>query len=961
MSYGGMSIYQQYIHKAHYARWMENEGRREDLHETIARYMRFMEGHLAGEMDFKLAKNVSNELYGAINDLDIMPSMRAMMTAGPALARCATVAYNCSYIAINKVTAFDEILYLLMGGSGVGFSCEAKHVAKLPDIPCSLVEVDRVITVEDNRAGWAEALRAHIRSLYAGEIPKHDYTKVRPRGSKLKTMGGRASGPDPLRILFDYITAQFKKAVGRKLNTLEVHDIACMIGDVIVAGSVRRSALISLSDLQDDRMRMAKSGEWYREFPHRANANNSAVYEGLIKPDMGSFMHEWLSLYSSRSGERGIFNRQAAKEKARSNGRRVWDREWGTNPCFVWDTPILTADGYKPIGSLEGGPVKLVNHLGEVSEGAVWKSGHKAVVELRFRGNTADDLTCTPDHRFMDTDGNEVCAADSHGKRLMPFFQLRNKPTNTDMFKAGFLLGDGTLNRNQKDGFAGCEININWQKDEDVASIFGLVDRTKRKFYSTEYSAIRDRFNIPAAPIGERGFPLDLWNADGLMGLFSANGSAGTKTKRRITLKTTDRQQAERVKQALDGYEIESYITVNKSRLNKFSNGTYRMKESYDVNIGKFRSLVKFATTIGFVQSYKLAALREMIRLKAPVVLSVRDAGVADVYDFNEPTTHWGVVGSGIIAHNCGEIVIPSSGFCNLTEAVIRADDSLSDLERKVKLATILGTFQATLTHFKHVSKEWLRNAEQERLLGVSMTGIMDNPLTSGREGVEKLNKALAYLREVAIETNKVWADKLGINRAAAITSVKPSGTVSQLVDSASGIHPRYARHYIRTVRGDKTNPVARYMVDAGFIHEDDKRKPDHQWVFSFPQKAPETAVLRNDMTAVQHLEIWKSYYDNWCEHNPSITVNVREDEWLGVGDWVYRHLDKVCGVSFLPHSDHVYEQAPYQECDEDTYSRVVEASPKEVDWSLLSHYENEDETTVNRELACVGGSCELK
>lgn len=637
----GMSIYQQYIHKAHYARWMDQEGRRENFDETVGRYMTYMQSHLANEMDFKLAAKVAAELTGAINGLEIMPSMRAMMTAGPALARCATVAYNCSYIAVSKITAFDEILYLLMGGSGVGFSCENKFVSKLPDVPATLVDVDRVITVEDSRSGWAEAFRAHIRSLYAGEIPKHDYTKVRRRGAKLKTMGGRASGPDPLRVLFEYTTALFKKAAGRKLNSLEVHDLVCMIGDVIVAGSVRRSALISLSDLQDDRMRMAKSGEWYRDFPHRANANNSAVYEGLIKPDIGSFMHEWLALYNSRSGERGIFNRQAAKDKARANGRRVWDREWGCNPC--------------------------------------------------------------------------------------------------------------------------------------------------------------------------------------------------------------------------------------------------------------------------------------------------------------------------------GEIVIPSSGFCNLTEAVIRAEDSLSDLERKVKLATILGTFQATLTHFKHVSKEWLRNAEQERLLGVSMTGIMDNPLTSGREGVEKLNKALAYLREVAIETNKTWADKLGIARAAAITSVKPSGTVSQLVDSASGIHPRYARHYIRTVRGDKTNPVARYMVDAGFIHEDDKRKPDHQWVFSFPQKAPETAVLRNDMTAVQHLEIWKSYYDNWCEHNPSITVNVREDEWLGVGDWVYRHLDKVCGVSFLPHSDHVYEQAPYQECDEDTYNRVVDASPKEVDWSLLSHYENEDETTVNRELACTGGACELK
>lgn len=634
------TIYQQYIHKSNYSRWMDEEGRREEYEETTERYIRFIETHLLEQMDFKLSKSVMGDLRTAINRQDVMPSMRAMMTAGPALARCATVGYNCSYIAVNKVQAFDEILYLLMGGSGVGFSCESKHVNKLPDVPATFTTGEDTIVVEDDRAGWAQAFRYMIKLLYAGKIPEFDFSKVRPRGAKLKTMGGRASGPDPLRALFEYSITLFRKASGRKLNTLEVHDLVCMIGDVIVSGGVRRSALISLSDLQDDRMRMAKSGQWYSDTPFRMNANNSAVYDGA-KPDIGSFMREWLSLYDSKSGERGIFNRQAAKEKAKANGRRQWDIDWGTNPC--------------------------------------------------------------------------------------------------------------------------------------------------------------------------------------------------------------------------------------------------------------------------------------------------------------------------------GEILLRSSGFCNLTEAVVRSADTLADLERKVKLATILGTFQSTLIHFKHVSKEWTRNAEQERLLGVSLTGIMDNTLMSGREGSEKLNKALGYLKEVAIETNKVWAGKLGINRAAAITCLKPSGTVSQLVDSASGIHPRFSQYYIRTVRGDKTSPVARMMVDAGFIHEDDLRKPDHQWVFSFPQKAPEGAVLRSELTAIQHLEIWKSYQEHWCEHNPSVTINIRENEWLDVGGWVYNHLDKICGVAFLPYSDHVYEQAPYQECDEQTYNELLAKCPKEVDWSLLSKYETEDETTTNREFACTGDKCELK
>ena len=628
--------YQEFIHLSRYSRWLPEKGRRETWSETVGRYFDFFTEHLQEQNEFKLDDVSRKRLEEAVLSQKVMPSMRCLMTAGEALKRENVAGYNCSYVAVDSPRAFDEILYILMNGTGVGFSVERQDVMKLPNVADELHPTDTTIVVPDSKLGWAKSLKELIHLLYSGQIPSWDLSKVRPAGAPLKTFGGRASGPEPLDQLFRFAINIFKNASGRKLTSLECHDLVCKIAEIVVVGGVRRSALISLSNLSDDRMRVAKSGQWWEDNGQRALANNSACY--TEKPEIGIFMDEWKSLYDSKSGERGIFNRQSAKEQAGRNGRRDNDWDFGTNPC--------------------------------------------------------------------------------------------------------------------------------------------------------------------------------------------------------------------------------------------------------------------------------------------------------------------------------SEIILRSKQFCNLSEVVIRATDDMKTLKEKVKFATILGTFQSTLVNFKYLTRDWAKNTEEERLLGVSLTGIMDNTLTNGKEA--GLDKRLDELRKVAIATNAEWADKIGINQSVSITCVKPSGTVSQLVDSASGIHARHNPYYIRTVRADKKDPLALYMRDAGFPCEDDVMKPDHTYVFSFPMKAPENAVMRQDMTAIEQLELWLVYQKHWCEHKPSVTISVKEDEWFEVGAWVYKHFDWMSGVSFLPYSEHVYKQAPYQDCDSVVYQRELDKMPKNIDWTQLSAYETTDMTEGAQELACVAGGCEI-
>jgi ribonucleoside-triphosphate reductase (thioredoxin) len=630
------TTYQQFIHKSRYARWLDDEQRREDWHETVDRYVNFMVNQAKGKHQFELPKKDVEDIREAILNLEIMPSMRAMMTSGPALARDNISGYNCSYIPVDSPRSFDECMYILMCGTGVGFSVERENVDKLPVISDAMHNTDTVIKVGDSKPGWAKSLRELIALLYAGQIPTWDMSQVRPAGERLKTMGGRASGPQPLDDLFRFVVQTFKKAQGRKLFPIECHDLMCKIGEIVVVGGVRRSALISLSNLNDDQMAHAKSGMWWENEGQRALANNSVAYKG--KPEIGTFMREWVALYESKSGERGMFNREAADKQVARNERRETGHMWGTNPC--------------------------------------------------------------------------------------------------------------------------------------------------------------------------------------------------------------------------------------------------------------------------------------------------------------------------------SEIILRPYQFCNLSEVMVRESDDLNSLKRKVRLATILGTLQSTLTDFKYLRNVWKKNTEEERLLGVSLTGIMDHAVLS--KNIDS-PKWLQEMRQEAVDTNKKYADKLGIPQSAAITCVKPSGTVSQLTDTASGIHARHNDYYIRTVRGDNKDPLTQFMIEAGVPNERDVMKPDSTTVFSFAMKSPEGAVTRTQMTAIEQLELWKTYALHWCEHKPSVTISVKEDEWMEVGAWVYENFDVASGVSFLPHSDHTYQQAPYQDIDVDEYNDWQQAyGYVELDWNQLSLFEKEDNTSGSRELACTAGVCEV-
>ena len=620
--------YQEFIHKSRYAKYFDGKGR-ESWEDTVERYMENIVYPKLGEDSY------TKSIRDAILSLEVMPSMRSMMTAGPASKRDNTCMYNCSYLPVDDPKSFDEAMFILLCGTGVGFSVERQYVSKLPEIP-TLFQSDTTIVVKDSKEGWAKAFRQLLALLWAGEIPQWDISKVRPAGARLKTFGGRASGPAPLVDLFNFTIKTFKDAQGRKLSSIECHDIMCKVGEIVVVGGVRRSAMISLSNLSDDRMRHAKSGAWWENNPQRALANNSVSYTD--KPDAVSFMREWMALVESGSGERGVFNREASKKQAEKYGRRDPDYDFGTNPC--------------------------------------------------------------------------------------------------------------------------------------------------------------------------------------------------------------------------------------------------------------------------------------------------------------------------------SEIILRPYQFCNLTEVVVRATDTIDDLERKVRIATVLGTIQSVYTHFPYLRKVWQRNTEEERLLGVSLTGIMDNPLlTSKNHG---LPKTLAHLRQVAVDTNIDVSSKLDVNPSVAITCVKPSGTVSQLVDSASGIHARYSNYYIRTVRADNKDPLTSFMKDMGIPNEPDVMKPTNTTVFSFPIKSPDGAVVTSDLTAIEQLETWLTYQRHWCEHKPSVTINVRPDEWFEVGAFVHKHFDEMSGVPFLPYNEHTYQQAPYQEIGKSDYNMLLSLMPDKIDWNKLSEYEKEDNTVAMQTMACSGDVCEI-
>lgn len=1024
------TMYQQYIHISRYSRYLPDKGRRETWVETVARYFDFFERHLKEECGFTLDRETRNELESYVLNLKVMPSMRCLMTAGEALRLESMAGYNCSYTTVDNTKAFSEILYILLCGTGVGFSVERQYVNKLPEVPEVLERTDSIISIGDSRSGWAKGLNQLINFLYDGQIPKWDTSKVRPAGSPLKTFGGRASGPAKLEECFDFIIKIFQQAVGRKLTSIECHDIVCKIAEIVVVGGVRRSALISLSNLSDDRMRHAKSGQWWEGNVQRALANNSVAY--TEKPDMGIWMKEWLALYDSKSGERGIFNRKASKKQAAKFGRRDADHDFGTNPCLTGDTRLLTPEGYRSMRELwiesdsqdyagyvtgldQYGSQEIVNRHGIVKATNVYRTSESADV-YRITLSDGSEIKATENHRFVVLDGNkeiikqtkELCLEDS--LPTAPSEGVFGSFRDFDYaLLAGWVIGDGVVFQRRGKHVAGVDVyanDIETVRPQLASALQNVYTRhnqssVQENSWEDSESKIQNGFNHRKVrmcssvlgrlllndnivPGSKHKIPTSIWSGDKktmsafLRGIFSADGSVQcNESKGCISIRIGQASKALllELQMALWQFGIQSSVSLRKKAdtypMNNGQGGmkNYQRRDFYELIIGGLVNCRKFIDNIGFLQTDKENKARSWFAnhsgsnnsastiKKYRDIISIEYVGREETFCLTEPENNEISVGL-IVTKNCSEIILRPNQLCNLSEVVIRSDDTEETLLKKIEVATIFGTMQSTLLNFKFVNKTWINNCKEERLLGVSLTGIMDNELTSNN--TEELKVLLEKMRDKAREVNIEWAKKLGIEESTAITCVKPSGTVSQLVGSASGIHPNYSPYYIRTVRADNMDPLCTLMKELGFPSEPDVTRPDHITVFSFPVKRPQNAVYRDDRSAIEQLELWLTYQRHYCEHKPSVTIYVKEHEWMEVGAWVYEHFDEVSGVSFLPHSDHSYKQAPYQECSEEYYTEFVNKIPKNVDWSLLSKYESYDQTTGVQTLACTGNNCEL-
>lgn len=1334
-----LTDYSKYIHRSRYSRYDDSLGRRETWPETVSRLCDFWNSRFPDVFPYEL-------VHDNILNMRTMPSMRSLMTAGEAATRDEVAIFNCSYLPIDDPRAFDEAMYLLMNGVGVGFSVERQFVNELPAVAEEFYPSDTVITVKDSKIGWCSAFRELLSLLWAGKIPVWDMSKVRPQGARLKTFGGRASGPGPLEDLFKFAVAIFKGAKGRKLNSLECHDLMCKVGEIVVVGGVRRSALISLSNLSDDRMRDAKSGAWWETNVQRALANNSTAY--TEKPDVSIFLKELKALIDSKSGERGIFNRIAAQQKAAENGRRLWEFiQFGTNPSLRAGTRVWTSEGIVPIEQLEGQEFVVRNSRNELAQARCWLSGTaKPLWRIQLAGGV--EYYSTAEHKWpvIQADGSLLRTETQALKSgdYLPIISPQNKLTEgvmgdtADGFIVGWNLGDGWIT-NRADGST--QIGFMVSEQDRLSGIDKRIQEYLHSRCGWDGSILdKDEINVNNRILTRtfkdfgvqhktQGLPTSVWREAseefrrGLLdGLFSSDGYVGEKCAQ---LTTSSKALAQDVADLLGFYGIKVRIKRQKISDVKFPNGKAydRDYERYGVVVDQ-SFLPLFSQLVSLSHQEKQAKLvRAVTNLKHPLnqgKIRIQKVELTDlkedVWDIQVDNETHDFQLAHCITGNCGEILLRPLGLCNLTEVVVRPDDTLETLIEKVRVATILGTFQSTMTNFRYLRAKWKKNADEERLLGVSLTGEMDHPVLQTVN--DEARKWLETLKAVAIETNKEWAEKLGIPVSAAITCVKPSGcrpetalvttdkgiytlgelrpegqgvwqsleredhdtlgggkatkffdngiaevfavnmnfgmsvestanhrwevkgkgfvrtdelepgdvlkivpgvyakstesplidvpnpqcnsvsikmpsemsadlawflgylwgdgclspskhrirfidanianlekaqqillnlfglesnifpasnhrkafvlekgsshlwawlvtngffkytergeiaeiplrvreaskesilaffaglfdadghfkngkaslttadpkfskhiqdiawavglclgrshntkggnlqptksmwlmavsantseevwgvlqrhsnkitgdlsrqrqyaygivqdvvsigeqstydieteahwfwagavkshnTVSQLVDSASGLHGRFSPYYIRTVRADKKDPLAQMMKDCGIPCEDDVTKPHSTFVFSFPMKAPDTSRVASDIPAIEQLEIWKMYRDCWCEHNPSVTIYVGDNEWLDVGAWVYRNFDSIGGISFLPRTEHVYKQAPYQPISKEEYETALAAQPK-IPWELLSDYEKEDQTTGTQELACIGNSCEF-
>lgn len=953
-----LNDYSSYIHKSRYARFLDSEGRREHWPETVGRYMDYFEQDLEEHHAYKMPALLRSEVSDAIRNLHVMPSMRAMMTAGEALRRENLAGYNCSYLPIDRPKAFAEALYILMCGTGVGFSVERQIIKRLPDIPATHSAAAFDIVVGDSKLGWAEAFHNLILHLYAGTIPNIDYSLIRPAGERLMVFGGRASGPDPLRTLFEFTIRTFRNAAGRKLNSLEVHEILTKTGEIVVVGGVRRAAEISLSNLSDQRMRDAKSGNWFEIKPWLGLANNSVAY--TEKPDVGQFMDEWSSLYRSKSGERGIFNRAGAIQKILRLGRRDHRFEFGVNPCVTGDTPILTRNGHVPIRQAVGREVEVWNGQ-QWSMVKPFSTGVNPLCRVELSDGT--ELTCTPYHKFVVQDGYLDTPRKVEARHLdigqklakfdMPIVERGYEISGSDAYSQGFYQGDGT---------AGQSLSYVYEPKMVCASrLQGEVgELTKHGRATWKHGEM----------LAKNFVPLDAslqYRRDWFAGLMDADGTVNTDDGDALQLSSIDLEFLKRVRLMLTTMGVQAKLNLMHPAGECTGGPAFQGYENKDC----WRLLINQADTFRLMTEVGVTFERLNVRVAQPqrdarrfvTVTAVVDLGrEEETFCFTEALNNTGTF-NGIVTGQCAEIILRPRGLCNLSEAVIRQSDGIGDIKEKVRLASIIGTWQSTQTRFQFVDPEWSQNANEERLLGVSMTGIYDNAMMRGDAGLDVLALRLDKLKATVISANRMEAHEIGINPSVATTTVKPSGTVSQLVNSPSGIHQGHAEFYIRRVRADNKDPVTQFMRDAGIPWEPDVSKPDDMTVFSFPIALGKGTVTRDRVTAIQHLELVEVYNNHWSEHAVSCTISVKEHEWPAVGGWVFDHFDELAGVSFLPHfaEDSSYKQLPYQTIDKAEYETLLARMPTNIDWADMAHYERGiDSVTGTREFACVGNMCEV-
>lgn len=982
-----MNVRQQYIAKSKYSRFLDHEGRREHWPETVSRYFNFMAKHLYKNCNYSIPPETFNRLEQGVRDLEFLPSMRGLMTAGPAAERNHLCFYNCSFLPIDNQVAFDEIMFILLCGTGVGFSVERHHIGKLPEIPEKIYDSDTTIVVSDSKEGWAKALRQLIALLYSGEAPKWDLSKVRPAGARLKTFGGRSSGPEVLGDLFRFVVNIFKNAQGRKLTSLECHDIACKIGEIVVVGGTRRSALISLSDLEDNELRYAKSGRWWEREPQRALANNSAVYKQ--KPKSKQFLQEMLALIESESGERGIFNREGVRKSFERISRDLTNlTSVGTNPSLAKGTRLWTETGIFEIQNLEDKEFVVRNREGFLSKARCWLSSDSAPLfnislhsGIEYKATAEHKWPCFRDGKWVSVKTSDLQAGDSL-KFLRPesVFPEGTKGSYLEGFVIGWNLGDGWSTTRKDSGKTQYGFIVEAQDRESgvdklLTDFFvGLGVSTSlinKKEINISNKRVRDFFDSFGFVHKHQGLPSAVWDAGvsdefrkGLIdGLFSSDGYVSGTKDRRISLSGGSKSLPlmKDVADLLGFFGVSCRIHSRKSVKSNF--GCF---DRHDLCIGRREDIKLFSKLFSLTNKKKQERLNTLLdrwkgldekETSLVVVKSVSPLDVCEpVWDIAvEDLTH-----SFQLAHcvtgNCGEILLNPHQLCNLSTVVVRPDDSLPDLEEKIRCAAILGTYQASMTNFKYLRSSWKKQTAEEALLGVSMTGICDHPVIG--QVSEESAHWLQVLRQTAIDTNREVAALLGINPAAAVTCIKPEGTVSQLANTSSGMHPNFARYYLRTYRSDNKDPLTDYLKQKGVYSEPAFTQESTTTVFYFPVKAPDHAVLREHMTALDQLRLWLHYKKNYTQHNPSVTIFVKDHEWPEVISWVYDNFDDIVGVSFLPYSDHSYQQAPFQEITEEQYHEWVARTPEEIDWDGL--VELSDNVQGVQTLSCTSGQCEL-